>query len=58
MGGNFKRTKFALAISLLIFLCFSLFSAKSFVGVFVFAEEDLNEKCQKYLSEEEMSALV
>ncbi len=52
MEGNFKRTNFALAIYLLIFLCFSLFSVNSFVGVFVFAAEDLNAKCQKYLDEE------
>ncbi|MBU3918515.1 lytic murein transglycosylase [Patescibacteria group bacterium] len=51
MEGNFKRAKFALAISLLIFLCFSLFYAKSFNGVFVFAQEDLTAKCQKYLNE-------
>ena len=52
MEGNFKRTKFVLAILLLIFLCFSLFPAKRFGGVFVFAAEDLNVKCLKYINEE------
>jgi len=53
MEGSFRNTKFVLATSLLIFLCFLLFFAKSFNGVFVFAEEDLNAKCQKYLDEQE-----
>lgn len=51
MEGHLRKAIVFLIISLFLTLGFVLFSAK--LAVFVFAEEDLSQECQKYLTAED-----